>query len=84
MVEFVSAPQERFRREEYTISPLRSAQQLNDYDCGLYVIENARSFLNGQPLQEIIGNAARVNVATRLYGPAMNLRDWTLRRETES
>ncbi|KAF7502514.1 hypothetical protein GJ744_005635 [Endocarpon pusillum] len=70
--------------EQYNISTRRSAQQLNDYDCGVYVIENARAFLNHQQPPEIIGNAARLDVTQRMYDAVTRLAAMTIRSMTST
>ncbi len=55
----------------YVLDGARSVQQLNDFDCGLYTIENARAYMNGNPPPEIIGNASRLETFSRLYDSVM-------------
>ena len=53
---------------------IRSAQQQNGIDCGMYVIENARDLAGGRaPGREIDGMQARAQLAQRVMNTALRI-----------
>ena len=46
---------------------MHSYQQVNDYDCGLYVIKNVWAVINHQDQPEIVKNTPQINVFNHLY-----------------
>ena len=48
-----------------------SHQQVNDYDCGLYAIENAQAVINCWDQPEIMKNAPQINTFNYLYDTVM-------------
>jgi Ulp1 protease family, C-terminal catalytic domain len=54
--------------DPWTFRGHESNQQVNDYDCGLFVIENARAMVWHETVApEIVGNAPRLDVATQVF-----------------
>ena len=56
---------------------MHSHQQVNDYDCGLYIIENAQAVINCWNRPEVMKNAPWINVFNCLYDTVMQNWGWT-------
>ena len=56
---------------------MHSHQQVNDYNCGLYVIKNAWAVINHQNQPEVVRNALQINVFNHLYNTVMQNQGWT-------
>jgi Ulp1 protease family, C-terminal catalytic domain len=57
-----------FSHEDWTIGTMRSGQQSNSDDCGLWVIENARRLMEGTDHIAPVGAATRRFITEELYG----------------
>jgi Ulp1 protease family, C-terminal catalytic domain len=56
-----------FGHEDWTIGTMRSGQQTNSDDCGLWVIENARRLMEGTDHIAPVGPATRRFITEELY-----------------
>ena len=50
---------------------MHSYQQVNNYDCGLYAIENVWAIINCWDQPEIMKNAPQINIFNHLYNTVM-------------
>ena len=50
---------------------MRSYQQINDYNCGLYAIKNAWAVINCQDWSEVMKNAPQIDAFNHLYDTVM-------------
>ena len=54
-----------------------SHQQVNDYNCSLYVIKNAWAIINCWDQSEVVRNAPQINTFNHLYNTVMQNWDQT-------
>lgn len=70
---FLNQKQAQLGKRKWEILNATSHQQMNDYDCGVYVIENAVAIAEGnEDLPEVTGNMARLNIFSAMYNDAMH------------
>ena len=65
------------RDQSLIIRMIHNYQQVNDYNCSLYVIKNAQAVINYQNQPEIMRNTPQINVFHHLYDTVIQNWGWT-------